>query len=361
MGTTATMRCEQQHGQIRCVTGGCYPAVVTATNRLFLGKIVVDGEDFSINEEFQQAALALADQIHLDQVESAKCLLEALPDTSILGRSLIECAIIRHHQQRKYALDILRLFLEFEQLEDDFEEPAFLEPLKLYVQERIFQSKQRLATRCLKSMEEIRNWLSRVSDRLAASSTLGTSDELERWEFSRISLLQQHELLGVILCQAIEQRQASVEDFKELMKTLRKADKYDASLLHLMPSVGAFISAFGSTEGGCDLVQVRRHDQELFPSQAESTWPIFQMQAAIRSWWLAEYSGFYLDDPPEAAIPPNTDLDEGRFSMLSDMIKQTLTRSRGSSKIETIPRGIEGRGLRLPLGDRWRCEIPRLA
>lgn len=77
-----------------------------------------------------------------------------------------------------------------------------------------------------------------------------------------------------------------------------------------MPALGAFISLFGSTEGGHDLTTVRKLDQELFPRDAAS-WPVTQLQAAVQSWWLAEYSGFYLDDPPEAAIPPNTDLDEG--------------------------------------------------
>lgn len=81
--------------------------------------------------------------------------------------------------------------------------------------------------------------------------------------------------------------------------------------VHLVPAIGAYISAFGSTEGGYDLVRVRELNNKLFPPADDSTWPLPHLHAAFRAWWLAEYSGFYLDDPPEAAIPPNTDLDEG--------------------------------------------------
>lgn len=74
--------------------------------------------------------------------------------------------------------------------------------------------------------------------------------------------------------------------------------------------MGSYISVFGSTEGGYDLITVRQINQKLFPSNDEPTWPLPHLQAAFRAWWLAEYSGFYLDDPPESAIPPGTDLDE---------------------------------------------------
>lgn len=74
--------------------------------------------------------------------------------------------------------------------------------------------------------------------------------------------------------------------------------------------MGAYISVFGSTEGGYDLIKVRELNSKIFPAADDSTWPLPHFHAAFRAWWLAEYSGFYLDDPPESAIPPGTDLDE---------------------------------------------------
>lgn len=75
---------------------------------------------------------------------------------------------------------------------------------------------------------------------------------------------------------------------------------------------------FGSTEGGYDLIKIRELHNKLFPLTGEATWPLPHLQAGVRAWWLAEYSGFYLDDPPEAAIPAGTDLDEGK-NIPSDM------------------------------------------
>lgn len=80
--------------------------------------------------------------------------------------------------------------------------------------------------------------------------------------------------------------------------------------VHQMPALGSFISVFGSTEGEYDLIRARETNTKLFPPD-EASWPLQFLHAAVRSWWLAEYSGFYLDDPPESAIPPNTDLDAG--------------------------------------------------
>lgn len=78
----------------------------------------------------------------------------------------------------------------------------------------------------------------------------------------------------------------------------------------MIPALGAYITIFGSTEGGYDLIKVRQINDKLFPSADEPSWPLLHLQSAFRAWWLAEYSGFYLDDPPESAIPPGTDLDE---------------------------------------------------
>lgn len=203
-------------------------------------KITLNGEDYTLNEQFQQATYAFADEVDLDETEAARFLLEAQDDVESLGRSLLECGIIRFHQQRKYALDALRLLLEMDRdgEEGDDESPN-LEPVQIYVFERIFSSgrgpgpEKRLVPRCLAAMQTAKAWLQRLGDKIAAAQTLGQngtgpmSEEAETVEFSRISLIQQHELLAVILCRAVEKRQADISDFKEFMSNLRRADKYD--------------------------------------------------------------------------------------------------------------------------------------
>ncbi|KAK9442641.1 hypothetical protein VB005_03704 [Metarhizium brunneum] len=284
------------------------------------GKLSIEEQEFTINEKFQQDALLLSDELDLDEIEAAKCLLESQDDPSVLGRSLLECGIIRFHQQRKYTLDALRLLLELDSVEDDAEESGALETIKMFVAARLFQSRtggaKRYVPRCMAAMGKIKSWLQRLADKIAAAQALSQvkpdqlSEEVETIEFSRVSLIQQHELLGVVLCRLVEKRQADVSDFMDFVSTLKKLDKYDNLLAHLVPAMGAYISVFGSTEGGYDLIKVREVHSKLFPAADDSTWPLPHFHAAFRAWWLAEYSGFYLDDPPEAAIPPGTDLDE---------------------------------------------------
>lgn len=147
---------------------------------------------------------------------------------------MLECGIIRFHQQRKYVLDTLRLLLEVEQLDDEDDGPSPMDAVRTYVSERLFQQNDRLAQRCLRSMGGIKAWLSTIADKLAAVQTLGSnvaaSAEVETIEFSRLSLIQQHEALGVILCRAVEQRQAEKEDLTRLLNLLKRAERYDSLL-----------------------------------------------------------------------------------------------------------------------------------
>lgn len=292
------------------------------------GKIDIGGDEYSVNEHFQQTALTFADEFDLDELEAAKYLLESQEDPSILGRSLLECAIVRYHRQRNYALDALRLLLEMDKAageEDSEEEDGFsMEAIQIYTAERIFTTgaatnNMRLASRCMKAMQGIKAWLQKLGDKLAAAQTLGQagpggmSEEAETVEFSRVSLIQQHELVGVILCRAIIKRQASSQDFIDFIAILQKVDRYDNLLVHLIPAVGAYINEFGSLDGSHDLQQARTLGSKIFPIADEPSWALPYFQAAVRAWWLAEYSGFYLEDPPPGSIPPGTNLDEGVY------------------------------------------------
>lgn len=193
---------------------------------------------YSVNEDFQQNVLLFADEIEIDELEAAKYLFESQEDTSILGRSLLECGIIRFHQQRKYALDAVRLLLELNSVDDEDEEPRNLEGIQIYVSERLFRmgSDARLVPRCMSGMSRVKAWLQKLGEKLAAAQTLGLagpngmSEEIETVEFSRASLIQQHELLAVILARAIEKRQGNSTDFANFLATLKKADKYDTLL-----------------------------------------------------------------------------------------------------------------------------------
>ncbi|PHH78159.1 hypothetical protein CDD82_3177 [Ophiocordyceps australis] len=303
-------------------------------NAIKSGKVTLHGVEYQLSPRFQQDVLALSDELDLDELESAKYLFDSQDDLATLGRSLPECAVIRFHRQRKYLLDILRILLQLDSRESDVEEDGALEQVKMFVGNRVFRpglvGPKRYVPRCMATMTTTKTWLQTLGDKLAAAqafnpdNTMELSEEMETVEFSRLSLIQQHELLGVILCQCVEKREAQVSDFLDFISMLEKMDKYDMLLIHLIPAIGAFISVFGSTEGACDLIQARELNSQLLPPADDSTWPLPHVHAAFRVWWVAEYSGFYRDDPPEDALPPDTDLDQEdreRTRQLMDALK----------------------------------------
>lgn len=77
------------------------------------------------------------------------------------------------------------------------------------------------------------------------------------------------------------------------------------------------------------MIKARDLHSKLFHTE-ETPWTLSYLQAAFRAWWLAEYSGFYVDDPPEAAIPPNTDLDLGKCLCFDN--RRQLTRDQRTGK-----------------------------
>jgi nuclear pore complex protein Nup205 len=205
---------------------------------------VIDDNEYSVNDDFQQTALTLSDQVNIDEIEAARYLLDSSADPETLGRSLLECSIIRFHQQRKYALDALRLLLELDSAGDDIDDDVTsMEAVQIYVAERVFKSgpgikgaENRLVPRCMTAMQAIKADLLKLGDKIAAAQTLGQgalnslSEEAETIEYTRISLVQQHELLAVILCRSVDKHQADRSDFSNFMATLQKVDKYDSLL-----------------------------------------------------------------------------------------------------------------------------------
>jgi nuclear pore complex protein Nup205 len=282
-----------------------------------------------VNDEFKQAILNLSDEAEIDEIEAARILLEAESDTTQLSRSLLECGIIRVHQHRRFTLDIVRLLIELDRDRrdelDDERQPgnedgrediesdnSAIEWAHALLAEAVWaRGPERVVPRCLQSMRDIKGWIQKLADKITRASVLATGPppELETIEFSRKSLVQQHELLGIILCRAVEAREANEDEFKGFLKELESADRYDNLLVHKIPALGALLTHFGSMEGGRSIQQARSlHAVVCAPEP--STWPLQFLQAAVRAWWLIEYGCFYLEDVPHGVVSGPVDFDE---------------------------------------------------
>lgn len=298
------------------------------------GKITIADESFSVNKEFQESTLQLADELDLDEIDAARLLLDSEDDPITLGRPLLECGLIRFHQQRKFLLDCLRLCILL--ADDEDLEPDIQTVFGSYVTETIYGApapgqKAPLATkkivpRCMAAMQDIRTWLQKLTDRATAASVLQERqppEVKEMFDFSRMSLIQQHEGLAVILLNAVEKRNAEAKDFEDLLKLLQKMDRYDSLLLHLFPVLAVYIRIFGSPDGVSDLTEARRLNGIVSKREDDGVWQISSLRAAIYAWWIAEYSGWYMDDMD---IPlDNIDVDKEdkeRSDAFSDCLKE---------------------------------------
>jgi nuclear pore complex protein Nup205 len=221
---------------------------MTSTSRLSLtardtGKLKIKDDEYSLNQDFVDSTLKLADELELDEIEAAKVLLEAESDMEVMDRSLLECGIIRFHQQRKYLLDCMRLCIDLTNDEDLEEEVS--DVMGEITESLVFGAAVpggqavtpgKFVPRCLAAMADIRGWLQRINEKVATANMMYQSrpampSELEEnIEFSRYSLIQQHESLAFILCAAIEKHHSDVTHFKDLLSLLKKTDRYDQML-----------------------------------------------------------------------------------------------------------------------------------
>ncbi|TGJ87705.1 hypothetical protein E0Z10_g1019 [Xylaria hypoxylon] len=257
------------------------------------GKIQIDGEEWTLNKDFQEIILQVADDLDLDEIVATRLALQAEDEEARLE--------------------------EDELLADDNGDD--LGRIGQYVNYHILRgnspgaadakAKLRFVPASAAALADIRAWLQKLSEQVNGAAMLGRATELqtqEAYEFTHISLMQQHELLAVILCYAIERHMAVEGDFVNFLGDFRGAGRYDYSIVHLIPVLGAYITTFGSTEGSGSLEQARKLNAIICQSES-STCTLPFLDAAVRSWWIAEYSGWYMEDAAGSGLA-DVDLDK---------------------------------------------------
>ncbi|KAK4204380.1 nucleoporin Nup186/Nup192/Nup205 [Triangularia verruculosa] len=262
-----------------------------------------DGE-YRVNDDFIYETLKVADELDLDEYEAGRIVLDCQDedDSETQSRPLWECGLIRFYQERKYLLDCMRLCIEIandEEIEDNLKD-AF----GVVVEENIFVkgSAKKIVARCMEAMQSIKATLQSINDKVVSrymleqASLMRPLEAADTIEFCRMSLVEQHECLAMILHAAVERRHADVNDFKQFLGALKKIDKYDQFLVHLFPVLAAYINVFGSPDGMCDFQQSRQLDDEICKTGDGDSWAISYLGAATRVWWIAEYTGYFQVD-----------------------------------------------------------------
>ncbi|PVH73843.1 hypothetical protein DL98DRAFT_430549 [Cadophora sp. DSE1049] len=273
---------------------------------LATGKLDVAGDQYTINEDFQQGALQLANELNLDELDAARIFLEVQDETDSSGRSALTNSIIRFHQRRKTVLDCLLLILQ--QSADEDQDEALREDMQAVVAQIVQpeHGSARYTQRCLATMDDIKAGLQGLADSLNRASLLGQAqlvEAVEAIEYQRVSLIKQHESIGVLMVYLVKENHCVEADLDRVLATLQKADKYDNMLLHYFPALAAFLSRFGGSEPGRDLIDARALNDKIFARVDDNhSWALTYVHATVKAFWLAEYSGWYVDHS-DGSIP----------------------------------------------------------
>ncbi|KAI9370793.1 nucleoporin Nup186/Nup192/Nup205 [Aspergillus egyptiacus] len=278
------------------------------------GKITVDDVEYSVNEEFQQGALQLADALDIDELLAATMFFRAQEDAQVLDRPPLIAAIMRFHERRHFLLEALRLiFQESFEVERETTQELMQEALAYIVEikDGHLRNASLFTRKCLKSMEDIEKWLLLLGEQIQKASLVGESEDedvMEAIEYQRNSLLQQHESLGAIVCFLFKGPYTSPEDLRILLNHLRKLERLDGVLVHYVPSIICSFVQHGSPERSGSYNEARSLDAAIVSSKDSQAWAHQQFHSAVIALWLAVYSGW--DSDSSLAVPPGVNFEK---------------------------------------------------
>ena len=293
------------------------------------GVVTVDEVEYSLNEEFRVTAEQLADTLNLDEIESARLLIESGEESKRFDRSRAASAVIYFHERRLFLLECLRLLLR---LPHDLEGPENVRDvtrqlitLILEIKDGPARNGSLYAQKCFNAMAEIEQWLRSLGERHQGNMALGQTARTEYTEILELqesSLAEQHESLGAIVTYLIKAGYTGAEDFHKLLDYLPKLDRWNSIAIHYVPMIIAFTSQLGSMDDGGVLRDARMLNSKILDNRDKTPWILRNLQAATITWWLSEYSRWYTEQPSGSPVQ-NVNL-EAETQARSDAFSQAL-------------------------------------
>ncbi|PSN65951.1 hypothetical protein BS50DRAFT_401890 [Corynespora cassiicola Philippines] len=282
------------------------------------GKITIGEDEFQVNDEFKQQTLELADALDLDELEAAALFYGAANEAQELDRSQLQTAVIRFHRRREYILLCLRILLKAAADNGDAEVEG-QEALHMAVQfitnstqGQSFAEAHKFWSKCLASMEAIERWLQQISERMQSVQVVGQAPLpifTEIMTFQRESLTRQHENLAAICVHMVKPGFATLDHFKAVLAKARTIDKHDIVTIHYVPIIMR-LTAWLAEESSTQTKDIRALHDLLMAGRESDNWALRNFHAAALTWWLAEYSGRYMDPSPTDPDLRNVNFEE---------------------------------------------------
>ncbi|KAI9887238.1 MAG: hypothetical protein M1823_000909 [Watsoniomyces obsoletus] len=294
-----------------------------------LCKVTIDEDEYGLNEEFQQNAIQLADNLGIDELQAVQLLLTSEGDAELLGRSSLSTAHFTFHSRRKELLGCLRLIFKFAIDEEVNEEVRnkFQDVVRGVVQSgsRPGPNGPSFMRRCLLAMGDVKTWVHQLDGKVQNASIIGVTlppDTTEILNYQKTSLLQQCEDLGAIGLYLVKLGHSDIKDFEMLLDMVMKIEKYENTLVYYLPLFLAFISTLASPEGRQPFTRVQSlHERITDPARADE-WSLRFLRAAVILWWISEYNSWFAE-PHEQVLAARVDADrqnEVQAQMLFDVL-----------------------------------------
>ncbi|KAF2651418.1 hypothetical protein K491DRAFT_781868 [Lophiostoma macrostomum CBS 122681] len=290
------------------------------------GKIKIGEDEYEVNQDFQATTLQLAELLDVDELEAAALFMGAQHEAEELDRSQLQTAVIRFHRRREYLLLCLRLVMKtgIDNGETELEGQDVLQKAAQYivgVEGVNFENAHRFWAKCLRSMEAIEAWLFQIAELVQRAHTLGQSpDVYEILDFERESLTRQHENLAAICAHMIKVGFASLDNYKTLLAKLKTIDRHDLIAVHYVPMT-LRLTAWVALESNTTTKDARALHDSLMAGRENDTWLLRNFHAAVVAWWLAEYSGRYVDPNVQDPDLQNVNFDQEAQGRLEAFMK----------------------------------------
>ncbi|KAI5243890.1 hypothetical protein E4T43_03989 [Aureobasidium subglaciale] len=261
--------------------------------------ITVDEVPYAINEDWRQEVIQVADELDLDELDAAKLNLQSENTAQELGRPTSMAAIFRFHGHRETLLECLRLTI---QQAVDCENPDDRENFKTCVDYITEKPDATFWRKCVDAMATVEQGLQNLQERLNQIAMIGQTAHgyaSETLQFEKQSLTKQHESLGAIISYLVRYKVGivTVDDFRFLLNKTAQLGNPDDVTLHYLPALVSCASELGPIDRAASLRDARGLDLYFADKSDNSKWKLPDFRAAASVFWLAEYSGRYIDNP----------------------------------------------------------------
>jgi nuclear pore complex protein Nup205 len=295
------------------------------------GKIKIDDNEYEVNDDFKQQTLELADALDLDELDAAALFLGAQSEAQELDRSQLQTAVIRFHRRREYLLLCLRILMKTA-LDNGDVEVAGVTAMQNAVQVIVgvhgstnLASAYGFWTKCLTSMESIEKWLQFIAERVQSTQVVGQvplPGFVEIMTFQQQSLTRQHENLAAICTHMAKAGYVNLDNYKQLLARAKTLDRHDLITIHYVPLL-IRVTSWVAAETNVTLENARKLHDALMAGRESDNWALRNLHSATLTWWLAEYSGRYVDPNMQDPAFQHIKLDE-EASSRSDIFLKAL-------------------------------------